>query len=100
MKKTPLTDGSGRWFDLDSVRKWERHISSEEEHYQSHYGPEGEYLCLTRKGTFILHSWKWDREDSFTLSDMEKGAAWLISNGYQEDLARLDLLPEEQRLEV
>src|SRR5262249_44564291 len=43
--QTPLSDGSQRWFDLDSARQWNGRMSS---------GPQRQNLYLSRCGTFIM----------------------------------------------
>lgn len=100
MKKVPLSDGSGRWFDIESCKFWKESVDPREQDLRDRCGPEGEVLFLTRNGTFILHRWHWSNPDSYLPIDMQKGAAWLISNGYQDELAKLDLKAEERELEV
>ncbi|CAN5432709.1 hypothetical protein BH10PLA2_BH10PLA2_25000 [soil metagenome] len=100
MKKTPLTDSSGRWFDRDTAGRLDQKFSHEEEERQNGEGPEGESLFLTPKGALIRHKHHWSQSSTYELVDMAKATARLISNGYQKDLAKIDLDLEGRKLEL
>jgi hypothetical protein len=106
MRKQGLTDNSGRWFDLDTAKTWA-------EATQWDGGPGDvsrvtgvdwlhEKLFLTVGGTFVLYSWHDNNPtlDSWAEVESEIGVKWLISNGYQKDVAKIDLQSVENRLEI
>jgi transcriptional regulator with XRE-family HTH domain len=99
-KKAALSDGSGNWFDLNSAKVWEDRIS---DHENSSDGPHTQKLYLTEKGTFILCSWHWwldNMEPLYLPIDQEMAVRWLVANGYKHVLCKLELQPEERKLEV
>ena len=101
MKKIPLSDGSGNWFDLDAARVWNESVDNDEQNHREMHGPEEEKLYLSSNGTFVLYHWHWRMADGlFHVIDQERAARWLIANGYQKELSKLELLPEERRLEL
>lgn len=101
MKKIPLSDGSGNWFDIDSAKSWWAYVDAEEQVRREIEDPQEEKLYLTANGTFILYHWHWHMGDGlYHTINHERGAQWLIANGYQEELAKLELTPEERRLEL
>ncbi len=108
MKKIPLTDTSGRWFDMDTASAFKA---------DSYTDAQGNVVCratghpevwetlyLTLKGTFILI-----RDDGgdfvpgssgAVVIEPERAAEWLIANGHQEQVKKMDMEKEERRLEL
>jgi hypothetical protein len=101
MKKIALSDGSGHWFDIEAARVWEERVDPDEEEHRKRNNPHEEKLYLSTHGTFILYRWHWSMaEDMYHEIDIERATRWLIANGYQREVPKLDLLPEERRLEL
>ncbi len=101
MKKIPLSDGSGHWFDIESAKSWTESIDPDEQDRRAREGPEEEKLFLTEKGSFIFHHWNWRMaEGLFFPLDEEKATRWLIANGYQREIPQLELQSEERSLEL
>jgi hypothetical protein len=101
MKKVPLSDGSGNWFDIEAARVWEERVDPDEQQHRDHHDPQEEKLYLSAHGTFILYRWHWRMADGlYHTIDQERAARWLIANGYQKEMARLELSAEERRLEL
>jgi hypothetical protein len=88
MKRIVLTDGSGRWFDIDKAERFDedtywdgRNMISKATGSQWHH----EVLYRTAGGKWILHRWsQWqgDRESWTEVTD-DAAAAWLVTNGYE-----------------
>ena len=86
MKRVPLTDGSGRWFDRDKAEcvsegtRWNgnNHISMATGSQWEH-----EYLYYTASGQWVKYSWsQWQGSgESYDLIDADEAAAWLTTNG-------------------
>jgi hypothetical protein len=107
MRKVVLSDKSGRWFDADTARAFEA---------ESIIYPSGKEVCratdipglwetlyLTEHGTFVLvHTYDGYAPDAERAVEMEVPAAvrWLITNGHQEEVKKLDLASEESQLEI
>ena len=87
MRRIALTDGSGRWFDLDSAEKFDeatfwdgrnrisRATGSQWDH---------ETLYRTKSGHWVKH-WQsqWQGSvDRWELISDDEAARWLIQNGY------------------
>jgi hypothetical protein len=101
MTKVPLSDGSGNWFDIDVARVWEERIDPDEQLRRDCHDPQEEKLYLSTPGTFILYQWHWRMAVGlYHAIDQERAARWLIANGYQQELTKLELSPEERRLEL
>jgi hypothetical protein len=108
MKKVILTDGSGRWFDIDSARSFGADFIT---------APSGEEICratgisqlredlyLTGPGTFVLvrtcvRCYNPEAEGAVEI-DMNGAARWLISNGHQEEVKKMEMESEERQLEI
>lgn len=101
MRKVCLSDGEGHWFNADAARKWEEYVEPWDQQRREHEGPKFERLYLTPRGTFIMCRWDYlSPDESYRIIDLLTATKWLIDNGYQKDLAALDLTREERRLEV
>jgi hypothetical protein len=106
MKKIPLSDNSGRWFDKDKAKAFEAayycHPNGDPDRPICHAtGDEhsSETLYLTDQGTFILnYECSWMDIYSYTEVPPERATQWLIANGHQDRLSQLELLPEEANL--
>lgn len=96
MSKITLNANSGRWFDLDSAKRWD-----EARVYADDGTPislatqnswEHETLFLTRAGRFIMHCLDEHNPSlaSFVEYSLEKSVDWLLKNGYPDDVAKLD----------
>jgi hypothetical protein len=108
MKKIPLTDNSGRWFDMDSARALKADSYTDQQGNKvcraTGHPEVWETLYLTLKGTFILI-----RDDGGEFvpgssgaveMDPERAVEWLIANGHQAEVKKLDMEKEERRLEL
>jgi hypothetical protein len=101
MKKTPLSDGSGHWFDRDSAKEWKELVDPEDQWHRDSSDPHGESLFLTERGSFVLYTWNWRMADGlYHPIDKEKATRWLIANRYQKDIPKLELQAEERSLEI
>ncbi|MBI2806236.1 MAG: XRE family transcriptional regulator [Planctomycetes bacterium] len=107
MKKAPLSDGSGNWFDLRSAKKWHEYVSLEEMQARGFTVDRGEYeytygeiLYYTQKGSFVLSRWHANRDTLYLPIDQENAVRWLIANGYQKDVQQLEFQSEEKKLEI
>src|SRR2546425_7966848 len=103
MKKVHLTDNSGRWFDEDTAKVFD----ADYVYVGNPYRPiclatnsefSHERLYFTDQSTFILHYWDDSDVSEYREISPEGAARWLISNGHQDKLAHLELLPEEAAL--
>jgi hypothetical protein len=102
MKKVPIPGGSGRWFDPDSAKAWKERIDPERREDRYFKGGYDEKLYLTEKGSFVLCSWNdWCQPNPlYSVIDPEEATRWLIANGYQSDIPKLELQSEERQLEI
>lgn len=107
MKKVPLTDDSGRWFDIDSAKAFnaDSFISQDgQEVCRATNVPElWETLYVTKYGSFILVR-TCDRycpqAEGVVEMDPPSAVQWLIANGHQEEVKKMDLASEESQLEL
>ena len=87
MKRQALTDGSGRWFDVDSVEeftedtRWDGHNRSS---CATGSQWEHETLYRTKGGLWVLHHWsQWQgTQATWVVYTAERAAVWLSLNGY------------------
>jgi hypothetical protein len=102
MKKIRLTDGSGRWFYIEEAKVWQETDDPILRRPRDIEGPDEEKLYLTRDGGLVLFQCTWWRnpDGCYYSIDMDQATKWLISNGYDDDLPELELLPEEMRLKI
>jgi hypothetical protein len=87
MKRVTLTDGTGRWFDIEKAECFEEafvwdgqnRISKATRSKWDH-----EELWRTGGGQWVLHSWsQWQgTTDSWTLVDDAFAARWLATNDH------------------
>ena len=88
MKKIPLSDGSGRWFDVESVEKyWTETLDPNEAERRRREGPKEEKLYFLADTNFVFHRFHWSDGDSYHLYDWQQATQWLIANGHQSHLA-------------
>jgi hypothetical protein len=105
MKKIVLSDG--HWFDGDSAKRFGA------EYYMDNSGEEvcattglpflHDALYLTKNGHLVLvrtcDRYAPDAEGAHEI-DMMEAAKWLLQNGYQDQIAPLELAYEERQLEL
>src|SRR5207249_4279380 len=105
MRKVILSDGTGRWFDIDSAKEFRSASyidNSGEEVCPATGGIPGlwAHLYLTEHGTFILvHTYDGyhPEADGAVEMDVDSAVRWLLNNGHQDELKKLDLGTEESR---
>ncbi len=106
MNKVPLNDNSGRWFDLQSARSWPEAVmlASDGTPVSRATGNswEHETLYLTTHGSFVLGFFDEHNPShtQFVEWDQTRAVKWLISNGYGDQVAKLELEAEEKHLEI
>jgi len=88
MKRQVLTDGTGRWFDLDKATKYEEATSwNGRNRISVATGSQWDHeaLYLTESGRWIKHWWsQWQGSaDQWLEISPEEAATWLIRNGHQ-----------------
>jgi hypothetical protein len=86
MKRQALDDG--RWFDLDSAKKYEEETRWNGNNHVSHATGdtfEHETLYRTAGGRWIVHHWsQWQgSRDTWTEIDDADAARWLVINKYE-----------------
>ena len=87
MRRVALTDGSGRWFDLEKAERFPEDADWDGRNWISRATGsqwEHETLYRTAGGRWILHwfsQWQGTR-DRWEEVDAETAAAWLVRNGY------------------
>jgi hypothetical protein len=107
MRKVVLSDNSGRWFDGDRAKAFEAEsiISSSGQEICRATGVPGlwETLYLTEHGSFVLvrsyDGYAPDAEGAFEM-EVRDAVRWLITNGHQEEVKKMDLASEERQLEI
>lgn len=106
MDKVSLTDNSGRWFDKDSAKEWREAVILADDgtpvSMATRNSWEHETLYLTKAGSFVM--WFFN-EHNHSLSqyvewDEDKAAKWLLANGHNDDVVKLDLTNQERRYEI
>jgi hypothetical protein len=106
MNKASLADNSGRWFDIDSAREWPESVMLASDgtpvSRASGNSWEHETLYLTSHGSFVMHFFDEHNPSlsQFVECDPKKAVKWLLSNGYNDDVAKLDLANEEKMYEM
>ncbi len=88
MRRQALTDGSGRWFDLDRAECWDEDTWWNGQHRVSRAtGSEWDHerLYRTAGGRWVRHRWSaWvgvpDRWEELTSAE---AAQWLVTNGHE-----------------
>lgn len=91
MNRTRLTDGSGRWFDMDKAKKFEEdtwwngsnHVSVATGDQFVH-----EAIYKTAKGLYILNHWSQWQGSKETYEEISKEDAiqWLLTNGHHDEV--------------
>jgi hypothetical protein len=106
MRKIVLTGGTA-WFDADAAKEFKptTYIANSGREACLATGVPGfwEALYLTPGGSFVLVSYCEDgrpENEQIVEIDRESGARWLLENGYQEELKKLEMGPEESALEI
>jgi AICAR transformylase/IMP cyclohydrolase PurH len=98
MNRTALTDGSGKWFDMDSAEKFSENTQyngSNKISMVTHSQWDHEDLYRTASGTWVLNRWSQMQgklESYEHISDAE-AAAWLMVNEYDNSEIPESLLP-------
>jgi hypothetical protein len=106
MNKIILTDGSGRWFDADTARRFDSATVTTNSGHEVPLATGDADVCdtlwLTFQGTFVLtRSIEQHPEaDSAEEIDMKTAASWLMSYGHQGELKKFDMGLEEGALEI
>lgn len=92
MKRIVLTDGSGRWFDLDKTTTWK-----EDTRWDGHNNVSvcaerfgHEELHRTAGGRFVLNHWSQWQGSMATYEEIsvEEAARWLSVNGHHDDAGK------------
>jgi hypothetical protein len=90
MRRQALTDGTGRWFDLDTAERFdEATIWDGRNRISVATGSQWDHECLyrTKSGRWVKHWWsQWQgSRERFEEITAEEAAGWLIRNGYDPD---------------
>ena len=90
MRRLTLTDGTGRWFNLEKAKCWEEatrwngnnHISLATGSQWHH-----ERLYLTKSGLWVKHFWSQYEGSTDVIQeiDEDQAAAWLSANNHEHD---------------
>ena len=106
MRKMVLTNGTG-WFDADAAKKFLPETdftgSGREVCLATREPGCWETLYLTAGGSLVLHRYYEDHHPEVEYVyeiDKDDALRWLLLNGYQEQLKKLELEPEENALEI
>jgi len=100
MRRQALTDGSGRWFDLDrSVRYEEATFWDGRNRISRATGSQWDHEVLYRTagGRWVKHWWsQWQGSvDRWEEIDPVEAAGWLVRNGYDPAEAGLEAVAGE-----
>lgn len=88
MHRIALTDGSGRWFDLDAAERFDENtIWNGNNHISCATGSQWDHEVLYRTagGRWVLHRWsqRQGTPPAWTEISNEAAAKWLVTNGYE-----------------
>jgi hypothetical protein len=88
MQRQALTDGSGRWFDLDSAECFDEHTWwNGNNHISKATGSQWDHekLYRTAGGRWILNQWSQWQGSSETWEEINdaEAAAWLVTNNHE-----------------
>ena len=106
MNKVSLSDNSGRWFDNDCAKEWHEAVMVADDGTTVSMATgnswEHETLYLTKSGSFVMH---FVNDHNPTLAqyaewDQKRAVKWLLANGHNHDLVKLDLANEESSFEM
>ena len=107
MNKIAFTDNSGRWFDRNSAKKFRPASYTDSQTGQAvcratNHPCVWETLYLTRSGDFVIvrSSDDWPEVEAVEEIEVKDAVKWLITNGHQEEVKKMDLASEEKQLEV
>lgn len=106
MNKVSLSDNSGRWFDADSAKKWPEAVMLAEDGTPVSRATgnswEHETLYLTKYGSIVMHFFdEHNASHSQCVEwDPQKAVKWLVANGYNDDVTKLDLASEAKQFEI
>lgn len=88
MKRQALTDGTGRWFDLEAATsfeeatRWDGH-----NHVSLATGSQWEHeqLYRTKSGRWVLNTWSQWQGSTESWTEIDDGAAarWLVINEHE-----------------
>lgn len=87
MRRQVLTDGSGRWFDLDAATRYDEATIWDGRNRRSlATGSQWDHETLyrTESGRWIKHSWsQWQGTmDTWEEISEQEAVSWLLRNGY------------------
>lgn len=106
MNRISLTDNSGRWFNLDTARRWDEGVIRADDGTPISRATgnswEHEALFLTTNGTFLLFAGS-DRNPSlatFNIMEPEKAIQWLLANNHHDGIDQLEYSQEVERFEL
>ena len=90
MKRQVLTDGSGRWFNLESAEQFEEAVRwNGSNNISLATGSQWEHETLYRTAgrRWILHAWsqRQGTRETWEEIDDEAAAKWLVTNGHEHD---------------
>ena len=101
MTRQVLSDGSGRWFDLNQVEKFDEETRwNGSNHISCATGSQWEHQTLyrTKSRLWIIHAWsQWQGTlDSWTEISDDEAAIWLVENEHEhpdveEQIAELEI---------
>lgn len=88
MKRQALTDGSGKWFNIDSAEVFDEDTNwNGNNHISVNTGSQWDHekLYRTKSGRWVLCSWsQWQGStDSWVEIDNEAAAKWLAMNDHE-----------------
>jgi hypothetical protein len=94
MRRQALTDGTGRWFDLDAAEKFEEATFWDGNNRRSKATNtpwDHEELYRTASGRWVLHWWsQWQGTvDRWEEISEAEAAAWLVRNEWDPEEAGL-----------
>ena len=106
MNRISLTDNSGRWFDIETAKRWDEAVILADDGTPISRATgnswEHEVLFLTKNGTFLLFSGS-DRNPSLSTFDIiepEKAVHWLLSNNHHDGIDQLEYSAEVKKFEL
>lgn len=90
MKRVSLTDGSGRWFDLDKAEEYKENSFHDGRNFISKATGsqwEHEAIYITAGGKFILNHWSnWQGSvETYEEISADEAARWFAKQGFDDD---------------
>ena len=90
MARTTLTDGSGKWFDIDKAERFDERMTWDGSNMVSMCSG-GKFshhiLYKTKSDKWILHYWsQWEgNNNQYTEIDNEEAVKWFMKNEYEDE---------------